>query len=70
MEQRVCQKMEHEYNVYRFIGSSLFIPKLINWESKPRTLVLEDYANGDLETYWKHCSADADICQKWALQVA
>lgn len=63
--------MEHEYDVYCFIGSSPFIPKLINWDSKSKILVLEEYANGDLETYLRnHHDADADTRRKWALQAA
>ncbi|KAM5357066.1 hypothetical protein ACJZ2D_016647 [Fusarium nematophilum] len=70
-EEKVRQNMEHEYNVYRYIRSSPFIPKLIDWDSKSKTLVLEDHVKGDLETYFQnHCDADADTRQKWALQAA
>ena len=63
--------MEHEYDVYRFISSNRSIPKLINWDSKSKTLVLEDHANGDLETYFRnHCDVEADTHRKWALQAA
>jgi serine/threonine protein kinase len=63
--------MEHEHNVYRFIGSNPFIPKLIDWDSKSRTLVLEDHTNGDLETYFRnHGEYDVDTRRKWALQAA
>ncbi|CAH0022712.1 unnamed protein product [Clonostachys rhizophaga] len=40
-------------------------------EYESKTLVLEDHANGDLDTYLKnHCDTDAGTRQKWALQAA
>ncbi|KYK58762.1 hypothetical protein DCS_05780 [Drechmeria coniospora] len=70
-EQRVRRNMEHEYDVYRFIGSCPFIPKLIDWDDESKSLVLEDYANGDLETYLrKHGNASVDTRRKWAVQAA
>ncbi|TWU74448.1 hypothetical protein ED733_004572 [Metarhizium rileyi] len=71
LEQRVRQNMEHEYDVYCFIGPSRFIPKLVDWDSESKSLVLEDCANGDLETYLRnHHDTDADFRRKWALQAA
>ncbi|KJK81279.1 hypothetical protein H634G_03298 [Metarhizium anisopliae BRIP 53293] len=70
-EQRDRQSMQHEYDVYCFIGPSPFIPTVINWDSESKVLVLEDYANGDLETYLRnHGDTDADTRRKWALQAA
>ncbi|KAF5027349.1 hypothetical protein F66182_550 [Fusarium sp. NRRL 66182] len=70
-EWKVRQNMEHEYDVYRFIGQCPFIPKLIDWDSESRTLVLEDHAKGDLETFLKDtCDTDAATRHKWALQAA
>lgn len=65
------RSMEHEYEVYRLIGPSPCVPRLIHWDSESRTLVLEDHANGDLETYMRNRSdIDADTRLKWALQAA
>ncbi|RSL75819.1 hypothetical protein CDV31_017403, partial [Fusarium ambrosium] len=70
-ERRVREQMEHEYNVYRFIESSPFIPKLIDWDRESKTLVLEDQSNGDLETYLReHHDADIDTRHQWALQAS
>lgn len=69
--QTACRNMEREYNVYRFIGPSRFIPKLIDWDNESKSLVLEDYANGDLETYLRsHHDTDTNTRRKWALQAA
>ncbi|TPX14876.1 uncharacterized protein E0L32_004985 [Thyridium curvatum] len=65
------EKMEHEYEVYRFIGANPFIPKLIHWDSQSKTLVLENHSNGDLETYLRHHDhVDINTRRKWALQAA
>ncbi|RSL48274.1 hypothetical protein CEP51_015657 [Fusarium floridanum] len=70
-ERRVREQMEHEYNVYRFIGLSPFIPKLIDWDRESKTLVLGDQSNGDLETYLReHHDADIDARHQWALQAS
>ncbi|PCD23171.1 hypothetical protein AU210_014694 [Fusarium oxysporum f. sp. radicis-cucumerinum] len=70
-EQKARQNMQHEYNVYCFIGPCQFIPKLIDWDSKCKTLVLEDHVNGDLETFLTtNCDTDVDTRQRWALQAA
>ncbi|KJZ75962.1 hypothetical protein HIM_04786 [Hirsutella minnesotensis 3608] len=71
IERKSRQNLEHEYNVYRFIGSSPFVPKLIDWDSKCKTLVLEDYAKGDLETFVRNSSSiDINTRRRWALQAA
>ncbi|KAH7459868.1 hypothetical protein FOMA001_g19866 [Fusarium oxysporum f. sp. matthiolae] len=70
-ELKARRDMEHEYDVYCFIGPCPFIPKLIDWDSKCKTLVLEDHVKGDLETFFKtSCDTDVDTRQKWALQAA
>lgn len=70
-ERKARQNMEHEYNVYCFIGPCQFIPKLIDWDSKCKTLVLEDHVNGDLETFLTaNCDTDVNTRQRWALQAA
>ncbi|KAL2754876.1 hypothetical protein ACRALDRAFT_2064281, partial [Sodiomyces alcalophilus JCM 7366] len=70
-EQENRQNMEREYEVYRLVGPSPSIPKLIHWDSESKTLVLEDHANGDLETYLRdRRDTDVDTRKKWALQAA
>lgn len=70
-EEEARQAIEHEYNVYAILGLNPSIPKLIEWDSTAKTLILEHLPLGDLESYLReHDDVDTGTRRKWALQAS
>lgn len=68
------QSMEREASIYRMVGPSSFVPELIAWDPDTCTLTLQNYPNGDLETYIRkpdyNNRVSPGIRQRWVLQAA
>lgn len=70
-EEKNRENMDREHQVYLRLGSSSFVPNLIDWEDESKALTLEYLSHGDLLTFLKgKHNAHNDMRQKWTLQAA